>query len=191
MGRVYRNYTKVVIDVSYRSDRAISFLKDGWPVNCTLMLFSNVRCSEHLVLNAAAHSAYAYELRFSLEWFCFSWTENTKLFIHKWRLFTNIMREGKCMFCWPSGCVLLTFFPLTVKCCLCVAGGTSSVGHSRSGRLWPLTTTVLPWHRRHSHVLLHRQPWQLGEHPREVDTRGEALLPQCPHHLGGQQERSA
>ena len=88
-------------------------------------------------------------------------------------------------------CQLVYFSDEKLSICFFLPGGTCSVGHSRSGGLWSLATTLLPRHGRHSHVLLHRQPRQLGEHPREVDTRGTTLLPQCSHHSGRQQKGSA
>lgn len=59
-----------------------------------------------------------------------------------------------------------------------------TAGQEDYDRLRPL----LPGHRRHPYVLLGRQPGLSREHPREVGARGKALLPQCAHHLGGQQK---
>jgi len=40
-------------------------------------------------------------------------------------------------------------------------GGAGSVGHSRSGGLWPPEASFLSRHRCHPDVFLNRQPWQL------------------------------
>ena len=64
------------------------------------------------------------------------------------------------------------------------------MGHGRSGGLRPSASALLPRHRRHPHVFLHRQSRQSREHPREVDAGGEALLSQRADHPRGQQEGS-
>ena len=72
-----------------------------------------------------------------------------------------------------------------------VAGGAGAVGHGRAGGLRPPAAALLPRHRRDPHVLLDRQSRQSGEHPREVDARGEALLPERADHPRRQQEGPA
>ena len=62
------------------------------------------------------------------------------------------------------------------------------MGYSGSRGLRSTTTSILPRHRRHSYVFLHRQSGQFREYPREVDTRGETLLSQCAHYSRRQQE---
>lgn len=41
-----------------------------------------------------------------------------------------------------------------------LSGGVGIVGYSRSGRLWQIEASLLPWHRRNPHVFLHRQSRQ-------------------------------
>ena len=65
------------------------------------------------------------------------------------------------------------------------------MGHGRSGGLRPSASALLPRHRRHPHVFLHRQSRQSREHPREVDPRGASLLSQRADNPGGKQEGSA
>lgn len=43
-----------------------------------------------------------------------------------------------------------------------VIGGAGSLGHSRTGGLWPPETPLLSRHRCDPNVFLHRQPWQFG-----------------------------
>lgn len=43
---------------------------------------------------------------------------------------------------------------------LSLSGGVGIVGYSRSGRLWQIEASLLPWHRRNPHVFLHRQSRQ-------------------------------
>lgn len=44
----------------------------------------------------------------------------------------------------------------------CCPGGAGSVGHSRTGGLWPTEAALLSRHGRHPHVFLYRQPRQSG-----------------------------
>ena len=62
------------------------------------------------------------------------------------------------------------------------------MGHDRDGELRPPAPALLPRHRRHPHVLLRGLTRLSREHPREVDARGEALLPQCSHYPDREQE---
>lgn len=62
------------------------------------------------------------------------------------------------------------------------------MGHGRDGELRPPAPALLPRHRRHPHVLLRGLARLPREHPREVDARGEALLPQCSHYPDREQE---
>ena len=62
------------------------------------------------------------------------------------------------------------------------------MGHGRDGELRPPSPALLPRHRRHPHVLLRGLTRLSREHPREVDARGEALLPQCSHYPDREQE---
>ncbi len=50
--------------------------------------------------------------------------------------------------------LILLFCPVT--------GGAGSLGHSRTGGLWPTKTSVLSRHRCDSDVFLYRQPRQFG-----------------------------
>lgn len=43
-----------------------------------------------------------------------------------------------------------------------VIGGAGSLGHSRTGGLWPPEASLLSRHRCDPNVFLHRQPWQFG-----------------------------
>ena len=62
------------------------------------------------------------------------------------------------------------------------------MGHGRDGELRPPAPALLPSHRRHPHVLLRGLTRLSREHHREVDARGEALLPQCSHYPDREQE---
>lgn len=63
------------------------------------------------------------------------------------------------------------------------------MGYGRPRRLRSLAAALLSGHGRHSDVLLDRLARLAGEHPGEVDARGEALLPERTHHFGRQQKR--
>lgn len=71
------------------------------------------------------------------------------------------------------------------------AGGARAMGHGRPGGLRPLAAAVLPRHGRHPDVLLGGLARLAREHPREVDARGEALLPLGADHPRRQQEGPA
>ena len=63
------------------------------------------------------------------------------------------------------------------------------MGHGRPGGLRPSSSAFLSGHGRDLDVFLHRFSGQLGEYSGEVDAGSPSLLPQRPHHPGGQQER--
>lgn len=66
-------------------------------------------------------------------------------------------------------------------------GWAGTLGHSRSGRLWPSSAFILPRHQCHPYVFFNRQSWQPGKYPGEMDTRGKALLSKCANNPGRQQ----
>ena len=62
------------------------------------------------------------------------------------------------------------------------------MGYGRAGGLRQAPPPLLPRHRRHPHVFLHRLPGLPGEHPREVDPGGQALLPPRTYHTRRKQK---
>lgn len=65
------------------------------------------------------------------------------------------------------------------------------MGHGGTGGLRPSAATVLPGHGRGARVFLAGLARLVGEHRREVDARGEALLPQRAHAAGWAEEGPA
>lgn len=89
------------------------------------------------------------------------------------------------LFAWSNRFV----FPCLNQCAS--AGRARSMGHSRSGGLRSPPSALLSRHGRHPHVLLHRLARFAGEHPREMASGSEALLPERAHRSRRQQEGSA
>jgi hypothetical protein len=54
--------------------------------------------------------------------------------------------------------------------------------------MYQAATAVLPRHGRDPDVFLHRLARLAGEYSREVDARGQALLPQRSHYPRGKQK---
>ena len=65
------------------------------------------------------------------------------------------------------------------------------MGHSRTGGLRPPAAAILPGHGRGARLLLAGLARLVGEHLREVDARGEALLSERAHVAGGAEEGPA